>query len=242
MDIKLIIKYLLFGRASGPLYFVIVLIQLTLITPVLIKCVNKKWCNYICILITPLYLVFMYIYNFKTKAQLPYYEVVFLPWFIFYYIGIYLNMKGLKEIFNKKTNKLFAPCLLTIALLLISCFECYFLISKGQTEGFATSQIKISSILYALSMINLFLVIKQYDTKMDNFLIKIGNNSFGIYFIHCFYLIIVNKLLNYIPYLNHILPIYQISELILTIALSYITIQITKQILGRRIANKIFGF
>lgn len=29
MDIKLIIKYLLFGRASAPLYFVVVLIQLT---------------------------------------------------------------------------------------------------------------------------------------------------------------------------------------------------------------------
>lgn len=242
IDIKVITKYLLFGRAAGHLYFIVVLLQLTLITPILIKCVNKKWFNILCLLITPLYLVFMYICNFETKLQMPYYEVLFLPWSIFYYIGICLKVKGLKELVGHKTNKILYSFLFTVILLLVSCFECYFLISKGQTEGFAASQIKISSFVYSLSIINLFLIVMQYETKIGKLLIKIGDNSFGIYFIHIFYLICLNKLLSYIPCLGNVLILYQLMQLTLTLLLSYLTIKLVKRIFGIKISRVIFGF
>lgn len=241
-NIKLIMKYLLFGGASCQLYFIIVLIQLTFITPIIVKCINKRWCNCMCLLITPIYLILVYIFNFKMKSQMPYYEVLFFPWFIFYYIGIYLKMRRVKEIVLFKSNKVLYSFFLTNILLLLSCFECYFLISQGQTEGFAVSQIKISSFLFSLSMINIFLVLQEYDSGVGKIIVEFGNNSFGIYFIHLFYIICLNKLLSYISFLENMLILYQLIQVILTLLFSYLTIRLIKRIFGTELSKLIFGF
>lgn len=62
-DIKELIVRFIVGKASTPFYYIVVLFQLTLITPMLTKLINKesKLLKYLW-LITPVYLLYLYIY------------------------------------------------------------------------------------------------------------------------------------------------------------------------------------
>ena len=52
-------------------------------------------------------------------------------------------------------------------------------------------------------------------SKEITWLRLIGDNSFGIYYVHMFWIMISNKLLSSIVLLGDILPIYQIVQLVL---------------------------
>ena len=41
--------------------------------------------------ITPVYLVYIYIFNFEFGKSLMFYEILFPAWFGFYYLGIQVN-------------------------------------------------------------------------------------------------------------------------------------------------------
>ena len=93
----------------------------------------------------------------------------------------------------------------------------------GFPVGFASSQIKISSFFYTFTIINLLMVIKPYiDNREITWLRLIGDNSFGIYYVHMFWIMISNKLLSSIVLLGDILPIYQIVQLVFILLFSCI--------------------
>lgn len=242
INIKRIVYYFFYGGASAPLYFMVVLIQLIIITPIIVNYLDKKWFNIICILVTPLYLLGLYFCNFFISGQMPLYNVFFPAWFIFYYLGLNVNKKRLPQLLNFKVNKLLSSIFIVSIALLLSILECYLLLALDQTFGFATSQIKVTSLVYAIAVINLLLTVKQYDNQVSNILVKIGDNSFGIFFIHCFYLIFINKALSYLPHICNILVIYQLIALVLVITLSYFTVEISRKILGKKLSSVILGF
>jgi peptidoglycan/LPS O-acetylase OafA/YrhL len=112
------------------------------------------------------------------------------------------------------------------------------------------SQIKMSSIIYSLTIINLIIQIKNKIIIKENkssinittkLLLELGNYSYGIYFIHCFWILIITKIFKYyIININFI--IYSFLELILVVLLSYISIRVVKKIMKNEIAEKVFGF
>ena len=239
---KTILTYIFAGGAAAPLYYIVVLMQLILITPVIVKMLDQRWLNWVCFLVTPLYLVGMYFYNFCTKGQLPLYQLFFPAWFTFYYLGLYTRKNQIFLLLDFKDNKILKSIFFVIVTLSLSILECYLLLTLDQAFGFAISQLKITSFTYAIAVINLAITLKQYTHKVYSLLIKLGNNSFGIYFIHYFYLIITEKVLDNLPYLGNVLVIYQLITLFLVISLSYFTIEISRKIFGIKVTNVILGF
>jgi len=250
IDVVKIIEKIIIGEASTPFYYIVALIQLIIITPLLIKFISNKYLNIMAYLITPIYLLILYVYTYTTKQALPLYATIFPAWFIFYYIGLHIKMNKSLVTQGRIVQKgklvqkdLTKPLLLIVAALIFSIVECYILLNTGASIGFASSQIKISSFIYSLSIINFILVLKRYDFNTKRSVVTIiGNYSYGIFFVHCFWLLIVSYGMEQILYIQNILPVYELVELPTTVALSILSIIITKKIFGRKFASKFLGF
>lgn len=238
--IRIILKIIV-GQASAPLYYIVVLIQLVLITPLLINCLKNKYLNLMVFCITPIYLIISYAYTYVTKDQLPLYATLFPAWLIFYYTGLYIKINGF--VIRQKNKAVSHAFVLIGCALLFSIAECYLMLYLGFSAASATSQIKISSFLYSLTIINLIFVLKEYGIKTkESFVTKIGNYSYGIFYVHCFWLLLVSKAMSYIPFIHSILPVYQLIELLAILALSMLSIIITDKIIGKKLASKYLGF
>lgn len=180
--IKLLGKIFL-GKASAPFYYIVVLIQLAFLTPWLARIIKKKTIvSRILWFITPGYLVFIYAWNFITKKQPLFYETPFMAWFLFYYLGLQVR-NGMKL----KCNLGFV-----IGTWILSCFEAFALKMLGMEVGFYTSQITFGSFLYATAVIGL--ILKNAENNMLNkpsVIKKIGDCSYGIFYIHMLILSVV---------------------------------------------------
>ncbi len=234
---------LLLGLSSGPLYFIVVLLQLTVLTPVLIRSIQADRGTKFLFLVTPIYFLILYSYCVIYKTQMPFYRTLFFGWFIFYYFGLWIKIKGYEPIFrrNQLSNSI-SYCLIG---LVFSIIEAYGLLSMGFPVGFACSQIKISSFFYAFTVINLLMVIKPHIdnySKEITWLRFIGDNSFGIYYVHMFWIMISNKIFSSIILLVDIVPLFQLMQLVFTLLFSCISISITKKIIGEEISRRLLGF
>ena len=177
MSARVLMLTFITGKSAAPLYYILVLIQLTLLTPILKK--RKKWLY----LITPVYLVFLYIFNITTGNMPRFYGTVFPAWFLFYILG----MDARVGMFKKMRVKGWM-----IFLSLAACFiECYALMNIGCSSSFACSQIRFTPFIYT-TLIALWLSQNVKDVK-ENILSKIGDCSFGIYFSHILFLWVVSK-------------------------------------------------
>lgn len=232
---------LLFGLSSGQLYFILVLLQLTLITPLLIKTIKNNQGTKILFLLTPLYLLCLYFYGAFFENQLLFYQTYFPAWFIFYYAGLFIRIKGFKPFFKK--IQLFNSILFCFIGFILSIIEGYSLLALGYSEGFASSQIKFSSFLYVFAIINLLFVIKPYFEKIEiKWLKYLGENSYGLFYVHMFWITISSAILMFNPLIKDILPIYQLVQLIFVIIFSCGSIFIVKKIIGDSLAGKLLGF
>lgn len=232
---------LLLGLSSGQLYYIVVLLQLTVLIPYLIKAIeNNKKAKHL-FLITPLYLIVLYSFTLIYNKQLPYFQYLFPVFFSFYYLGLWIKIKGFKPLF--KTNKVRNSILFYIFGLIICIFEAYFMLYLKFPESFASSQTKISSHIYVIAIINLLITIKPYFEDTSVLLLKnIGDKSYGIFYVHIIWIIISNKLLYNVTILRNVLLFHQTLQLFLTITLSYLTIIMTKKLLGEKNSLKYFGF
>jgi len=234
---------LLLGLSSGPLYFIVVLLQLTVLTPVLIRSIQADRGTKFLFLVTPIYFLILYSYCVIYKTQMPFYQTFFPGWFIFYYFGLWIKIRGYEPIFRR--NQLINSILCCLIGLVFSIIEAYWLISIGFPVGFACSQIKISSFFYAFTVINLLMVIKPHIdnySKEITWLRFIGDNSFGIYYVHMFWIMISNKIFSSIILLVDIVPLFQLMQLVFTLLFSCISISITKKIIGEEISRRLLGF
>lgn len=172
------------GKSATPFYYIVVLIQLTIITPWLVHVVKEsETTKNLLWLITPCYLLYVYGWNFATGSSPRLYETLFPAWFGFYYLGINVRF-GLKL----KCNGW--KVLITWA---ISCVEALALRKLGMGVGFYTSQITIGSFLYSVAAIGW--ILKQSDTQAENtkLLGRLGDCSYGIFYVHMAVLTVVGK-------------------------------------------------
>lgn len=177
---ELIIAFFI-GKSATPLYYILVLLQLTACTLFIAKKRNK-WMYFI----TPIYLLFLYLYNI-TSGKLPAgYETLFPAWFIFYLLGM-----DARE--GKFDNCSVNMKVIAVALI-ASIGEAILLLKLGCSIGFASSQIKFSSFTYS-ALLAIWLVQNKKDIK-PNILSVVGDCSFGIYFFHIIVIWVVGKLLS----------------------------------------------
>ena len=183
----------------------------------------------------------MYIYVFLFEKQPYFYQTFFPAWLIYFYLGLWVNIKGFPI---KISNKLFSSVSIFLIAIVFSIFETYKIKNLGLPLGFASSQIKFSSLILSLSFLNLIFTIKDNYIEIHNHRIMkyLGDNSYGIYYVHMIWISISNKILSLIPSLDNILPIFQLLQVLLTIILSTLSIHIIKKLIGNNLANKFLGF
>ena len=199
IDVVRLIYHFLIGKASTPLYYIVVLLQLTILAPMLVKAIqnhNKvyKWFW----MVTPVYLIWIYIFNFATGKAPLLYGTLFPAWFIFFYLGLVMKQK--QDYIHRLVKRFARPYWILFAFV-FELIEACLLLKIGCNSNFASSQIKISSFLYSFAII-LYLLnkVSKREDKIEigwirRFMNYVGNNSYGIFYVHCFILMIVTRLL-----------------------------------------------
>ena len=107
---KLNFKDFITFDTAPQLYFILVLIQLIIITPLLIKGLKNKNIKILLFSITPICLILYRILSIFFHFTFPFYKLFFTNWLIYYLIGLEINM-------SKKNNnnyKINTPILLII--------------------------------------------------------------------------------------------------------------------------------
>ena len=144
-----------------------------------------------------------------------------------------MNKKKIRNWINKIKDKylILSHIMLVITIGIINLISLY----NGVNFNFVTTQLKFTNLIYILSVI---LVILKFENKCKNikFLVELGNLSFGIYFIHTYFI----KIYKHIS----ILDCYYIDIIIGTIIValvSYFTIRVFKKITKNKF-DKILGF
>ena len=205
------------GKSATPFYYIIVLMQLTVMTHWLVKIVKQNGIvSRILWLVTPFYLVYLYTWNYIVGTSPRLYETLFPAWFGFYYLGIQVRC-GMKVNSNRY---------MVAGTLLLSCVEAVGLRAAGFDIGFYTSQITVGSFLYSVVMIGWFLRKGENSRRGCRLLSKIGDCSYGIFYIHMAVLMIVGgfrKCGNWY--------VYWILRFALTAAISYIIVHIAQIVL-----------
>lgn len=215
-----VVKMFLLGTSMTPFYFIIVILQLYLLMPLL-----KKLNIWVALSMNIISLVVLYILSFNGYfLKFPYYALPLTMWIGYFSLGMAIKQKK----YNFKISYTLLFIIISFALSVIESI---------MISDFAFSTVKISSFLYSISLILFLLTIKNKFVK-SIFLVKLGNYAFGIYFMHMFALIVLGKILSKI---NLALPLKTTIIFILAIVICYITIDICKKILPKKI-NQMLGF
>lgn len=228
------------GLSAPQLYFILVLIQLTILTPLLEKIIRtKKWFVAL-FLITPIYLVILYSYAIVKGNFFSFFQAFFPAWFGFYYLALCIRIKGWHFVFQ--SYSFLKAGLIFFSGLLLSVGESLLLQSAGVSDQVVVSQVKVSSFLYVIAIITLLFSIKdKVQITESNWLVKIGNISFGIYFVHYIWILISAKVLNNFAVLQKMLPVYQLLQVVLVMGLSIVSLWIINKILGKSFTRKYLG-
>lgn len=172
------------------LYYIVVLLQLTLITPYIVKHENNKILMRALYFITPLYYIILGICEIFLNIDIPLYQYFFFGWIIYYLIGLRLQENKIKN-FPKKQIILI---IFTLTLSIVTNLSIYNIDNK--TYSYATSQLNIFNLLYVLSIVPLLIYLKKIYRKnmLTNFIEQIGDYSFSIYLIHYAIIILLKKI------------------------------------------------
>lgn len=205
------------GKSATPFYYIVVLVQLTLITPWLVKIVKHNGIiSRILWLVTPLYLMYLYAWNYIVGISPRLYETLFPAWFGFYYLGIHVRCG----------RKLKCNGYAEAGALALSCVEAVGLKAVGFDIGFYTSQITVGSFLYSVTIIGWLLKKSENNRRGCRLLSKIGDCSYGIFYIHMAVLMIVGRFIKCENWYA-----YWILRFVLTASISYIIVHIGQVIL-----------
>ena len=216
-------KLLIFNTAAH-LYYILVIIQLILLTPLIIKYNSLKKIFFI---ITPIYLlIYRFIWMSSGQSMIPLPQYYFVAWSIYYIVGLMLKHNNILNI--KKYHVL-------IVFILIMGYNIFIYYKLGLE--YALSQMNIPNMIFSI-LVSIYLINNKKDNIDENIFSKIGDNSFGIYFIHLFVIMVLNKMLGNIDF-NPI--IFTILKTVITIFVSYYGIKTFTKITKNKF-NKFLGF
>lgn len=226
---------ILIGSASAQLYYIVVLIQLIILTPILVKIINskKRYLNIIIIAITPVYLLLLAILNINYNMQLPQYQTIFFAWIIYYYLGIYYKMN--KERIEAKLKPIKCLKYVYLPLLIVFSIINLYMYKLGVNYSYVTSQVKILNMIYIVLAIILIIKYSKNSNK-TNWLTNLGDLSFGIYFIHTYFITIYNHIFYFNNYFINL-----VIGIIFVVLLSYFSIIVFKKLTKNKF-DKILGF
>lgn len=233
---------LLTAGASGPYYFVLLIIQFYVLPPLLLKLVNSGWRGGVLVLIiNTLVLGCLYLCRFVFHVSVPF-ELYALPaysWLIFYYFGLYMGH-------NRKVESWLSVGLkgwvaLAVSFYFASCIEAVVIIKESGAVSFGMSAIKLSSFAFSLSVIAVFFGAKSRIKRYPRVLLLIGDYSFGIYLIH---MIFLSRFVRQVGKAEVFSALPVLPVVCLTIITTLVCMSVVygaRKVLGRKIGSEVFG-
>lgn len=224
----LIIKNFLTGNSSAPLYYILVLLQLVMITPLLFRLRQNKVTHLLLYLISPVHVVFIYFFNFRYGYQLSGYETLFTAWLLFYVLGIDCRPGEFSIVINRTHGWH------VLIGLLLSIFESFLLVRLyGSVVSFTFSQIRLGNYIYCIAII-IWLVKNKFNKNVKCTTLKhLGDYSFGIYFIHPFFLLCLNRVFQRFSLNGISWPVLFMLMFIFCLSFSYVSIRVIEIILTK---------
>ncbi|MHC4397297.1 MAG: acyltransferase [Planctomycetota bacterium] len=239
INIYQIIRKLLTGTASNVYYFIIVIVQLYIITPLLQYINHRPYGPMLIFILNAVYLSALYLSRTcDTIGHLPVY-LPFCSWMLFYEIGLIIGNSDNKIFAQKNIHLFILPAILLS--MLISEMEGMVLLSKYNNLSFAISPVKYSSFLYSICIIAGFLFIRSRVKYWPKFLVVVGNYSFGIYLIHIFVLKVVG-IIQKINVIYSFQPLYQFIVVSMTVSICFVLISVAQKLLPESFCHKVLGF
>lgn len=218
------------GKTAAPFYFILVLMQLNIITPFLLRMKGNRPAEFVIWCITPIYLVALGTYCVLKGNQPVLYETVFPAWLIYYWAGIV--WKSNRKAFPIKTKYI-------LAALVFSIVNAVTLVILLKAFALAPSQVRLATVPYAL-MLAVWFITHRFPLPGKVIWKCLGDNSYGIFYIHCMMLLITNGLLLAAGGGQNIF-IVQAINWFGSIRLSLVACKILQKMLGRKRAMKWLG-
>lgn len=180
-------------------YFVLVLMQMVLLTPLLCRITSWKVHAGLIAAVTVFGLLYTYVVQFyfadTEAARFPGNALPFFVWYPFYHLGFVIGRHGSAPLLRVSPLHL---ALLWGAALLLSVAEAEYLAAQGHV--FAASQIKASSFVASTFAFLFCLRISMSENvRSSAILARIGRDSFFIYFFHLLTFRVVEKVFRSIP-------------------------------------------
>lgn len=173
------------GTAASPLYYILLLLQMELLLPLILRVWKNKGARIVLWLITPLYLIYVYTFYFKSGVHPPLYGTLFPAYLIFYLMGL-----EMREACVGGSRKWMV---LPVLALFFSFSEGFFLSGIGMPL-FGVSQLKISSFLYSAAIIAVLVRRERMiigTRGIGKAMVRIGDDSYAIFYLHCLWIKIV---------------------------------------------------
>lgn len=241
VDFEDIMFKLLSGKAAVPFYYIIVLMYFTLLTPILIRTVNIKSAKFFPFIASIGLLITLYILQLMGVSFWDY--VHYTPvWLVFYYGGIYFFIKEVRIDLKKSS----LVVLIAIAFI-FEVIENIWISHEFGYENMAYGMIRIAGFIYSWLICLLAYKacrenenIDMLSNKLLQILKKIGDCSYGIFYIHYLLIIVISFILRRMNISSFV--IFRMMEVCGSIVFSYWAIQINVKIMGKRHARFWLGF
>ncbi len=238
-------KDIFLGTGIGVGYFVVVLVQFILITPIIVK-VKKDW-QHILIMavfsIGSMFITYMVRINQAESiwAHFPIYALPFFAWYPFYHLGLYAAQQKSAD---NDTFSHYSWAMLSLFLLftIASIIEGLYLAHQGFFL-FGVSQIKASSFLASISLF-LFTIsyFKKARANTNSLIIPwLGRHSYPIYLMHCLFLPLTENILKTIPFVYTTQPLFIALSAVVTLAACAILICFIRVVFPDTVNKKCFG-
>lgn len=243
LTIRQVIKGYFFGTGIGIGYFVIVLIQFTLLTPFITRLNSRRKHFSIMIIMTVVGVFFTYyfpaLHPDSPLARFPAYALPFFVWYPFFHLGIYVSQQGVAGIAFDRPRTFIA---LASTFAVAAFIEGYFWAIQGN-YGFGTSQLKLSNILFSASLFLAIAALSRGNSVFnhESWLAVAGRNSYAIYLIHMMLLVPIQQVATSYSGLVEVQPLYIFisasTALIACVALALIL----RRLLPQRVASMVLG-
>jgi peptidoglycan/LPS O-acetylase OafA/YrhL len=247
LTIKDIVLGLLIGDSNEVMYYVPLLIQFYLISPILVVFANRNWKLFITVAAIIQLIIILLPYPIFLGLDVPNAQVYarLIPkWFfpsriLWFSIGIIfgLNIKQFKHFINRY-NRIF----LTIAVLCIPIgmieWEIYFRLS---TIPWLPIRETVIDTLYSLALIFGFLGI-QRNLPLSTRLSSLGVKSYGIYLTHAIFIVLVARITYHTaPQLLGYHVLFQLFLFLIGLGGPLIIMEIANRTPLRKYFNYLFG-
>ncbi|KAE8127284.1 acyltransferase [Bifidobacterium tibiigranuli] len=222
-----------FGFSAMPLYFILVLVQLTVLTPLLVQALHTRWV-WAWYALTPAYVVLLYAWTIRTGGMPPKYYCLFPGWLCFYLMGLHLRQ-----------NQTSIPAAWMAAGFAVSTAagvaESYALLHAGASPELAGSQLSATSVVGSCFL--LLLVYAMRRPAKPSPLSALGVDSYGVYYLHILWMGLISPAFDVGGmFVSAPLPAIQAMQVVTVVAASLLTMMAVRKLAGRRPASRLLGF